>query len=150
MRSGTTWSQQAYLKASNAGYQIPGAAFGRAVAVSGDAVVVGALLESSNATGVNGDQENEGAPYSGAAYVFTWLRARLAPIAPINHTAGGVHLTIPVSAGQSIGVEYSESLFPGSWLDIGDFIVTGVAGDFTDNDPARMAQPSGYYRAVLR
>ena len=41
-RSGTTWTQQAYLKASNTG-----AAdwFGQSVAVSGDTVVVGALYE---------------------------------------------------------------------------------------------------------
>ncbi len=45
--------------------------FGYAVAVSGDTVVVGALLEDSNATGVNGDQADNSAIDSGAAYVFT-------------------------------------------------------------------------------
>ena len=39
VRSGTTWSQQAYLKASNTG---AGDQFGCSVAVSGDTVVVGA------------------------------------------------------------------------------------------------------------
>ena len=50
VRSGTTWSQQAYLKASNteAGDQ-----FGYSVAVSGDTVVVGAPDEDSSTTGVN-------------------------------------------------------------------------------------------------
>ncbi|MCX6876085.1 MAG: FG-GAP repeat protein [Verrucomicrobia bacterium] len=66
-RSGTTWSQQAYLKASNTG---AGDFFGRFVAVSGDTVVVGASNEDSNATGVNGSQTNNSATDSGAAYVF--------------------------------------------------------------------------------
>jgi hypothetical protein len=67
VRSGTSWSQQAFLKASNAGGNDR---FGWSVAISGDTVVVGALLERSNATGVNGDQSNDLAPRSGAAYVF--------------------------------------------------------------------------------
>jgi hypothetical protein len=67
VRSGTNWSQQAYLKASNTG---AGDRFGYAVAVDGDTIVIGATFESSNATGVNGDQSNNGAFASGAVYVF--------------------------------------------------------------------------------
>ena len=68
MRDGTTWTQQAYLKASNTdAFDI----FGRSVAVSGDTVVVGADLEASNATGINGDQEDNNVPGSGAVYIFT-------------------------------------------------------------------------------
>ena len=70
-RSGAVWSQQAYLKASNTGGTLSGGdQFGNAVATSGDLVVVGAPLEDSNATGVNGDQADNGASNSGAAYVF--------------------------------------------------------------------------------
>jgi hypothetical protein len=67
VRSGTTWSQQAYLKASNTG---SGDEFGISVAVSGDTIVVGARYEDSSATGVNGDQADNIAPNAGAAYVF--------------------------------------------------------------------------------
>src|SRR6266478_2694898 len=67
VRNGTNWSQQAYLKASNTG---PGDEFGSAVAISRDTVVVGAEGEDSNVTGVNGNQSNNSASYSGAAYVF--------------------------------------------------------------------------------
>src|SRR5688500_18573083 len=67
VRSGTTWAQQAYLKASNTG---PGDAFGISVAISGDTIVVGAFLESSNATGVNGNQNDNSTLGAGAAYVF--------------------------------------------------------------------------------
>jgi hypothetical protein len=61
------WSQQAYLKASNTGIED---FFGRSVAVSGDTIAVGAWSEGSNATGVNGNQANNSAGQSGAAYVF--------------------------------------------------------------------------------
>ena len=40
------------------------------MAVSGDTVVVGAPSESSNATGINGDQSDNSAARAGAAYVF--------------------------------------------------------------------------------
>ncbi len=67
VRSGTTWSQQAYLKASNTG-AVDG--FGCSVAASGDALLVGAVAEDSAATGVNGNQTDNSAPQAGAAYVF--------------------------------------------------------------------------------
>ncbi len=68
IRHGTTWRQRGYLKASNTE---AGDWFGYSVSVSGDTVVVASQLEGSSATGVNGAQTNNGAPTSGAAYVFT-------------------------------------------------------------------------------
>src|SRR5258707_385329 len=65
VRNGTNWTQQAYLKASNTeAYD----EFGARAAVSGDTVVVGAFSESSNAAGVNGNQNDNSASASGAAY----------------------------------------------------------------------------------
>ncbi len=62
------WSQEAYLKASNAGKSDE---FGRHVAISGDTVLVGAPSESSLARGVNGNQLDDRASGDvGAAYVF--------------------------------------------------------------------------------
>ncbi len=66
-RKGTTWKQQAYLKASNTG---DGDLFGRAVAISGNVVVVGAPQESGKANNVDGDQTDNSASQAGAAYVF--------------------------------------------------------------------------------
>jgi hypothetical protein len=66
VRSGTTWSQQAYLKASQVSVNDR---FGWSVAVSGDTVVVGAAIEDGSATGVNGSAD-EAAIDAGAAYVF--------------------------------------------------------------------------------
>lgn len=64
------WAQQAYIKASNAEAED---VFGSSVALSadGNTLIVGATGEASAATGVNGEQRNEAAPRSGAAYVFT-------------------------------------------------------------------------------
>ncbi len=67
LRTGSTWNQQAYLKASNAQAFD---SFGGSVGVSGETIVVGAAGEASNATGVDGDQTNNTLPASGAAYVF--------------------------------------------------------------------------------
>jgi hypothetical protein len=67
-RTNGVWTQQAYLKASNTS---SGDMFGVSVAIDGDTLAVGATSESSNATGVNGDQTNHLAPNSGAVYVFT-------------------------------------------------------------------------------
>ncbi len=67
VRSGQSWVQQAYLKASNPG---PDDRFGGAVAIDGDTVVVGATGEDSRATTVNGSQADDG-DGNGAAYVFT-------------------------------------------------------------------------------
>lgn len=69
-RSGAAWTQQAYLKASNAG---AGDHFGNTVALSADGgtLAVAAFWESSGATGVNGNQNDNSIPQAGAVYVFT-------------------------------------------------------------------------------
>jgi hypothetical protein len=68
-RAGTTWSQQAYLKASNTDASD---VFGFAVALSsdGNTLAVGAPGEDSSATGVGGNQVFNSKPDSGAVYVF--------------------------------------------------------------------------------
>jgi len=68
-RSGTTWSQQAYVKASNTGAQDN---FGSALALSGDGstLAVGALNEASAATGINGNQADNSTAGAGAVYLF--------------------------------------------------------------------------------
>ncbi len=68
--------QQAILKPSVEGTND---GFGRAIAISGNTLVIGAPFESSDATGVNGDPNNDNAPEAGAAYIFVregtnWLQ----------------------------------------------------------------------------
>jgi hypothetical protein len=68
-RSGNSWEQQAYVKASNPG---SGDAFGTALALSadGNTLAVGAPFEASSATGIDGDQSDDSMPAAGAVYVF--------------------------------------------------------------------------------
>src|SRR6266850_1778178 len=70
-RSGTTWMQKAYVKASNADAYDE---FGSAMALSRDGklMAVGARSESSSAKGINGDQSDNSAQGSGAVYIFTY------------------------------------------------------------------------------
>jgi hypothetical protein len=78
-RSGTTWSQQAYIKASNTGNAAVGDGFAEgdqfgysmALSADGNTLAVAAIGEDSAATGINGDQADNMANQAGAAYVFT-------------------------------------------------------------------------------
>jgi len=69
-RTGSTWAEEAYLKAPNADANDQ---FGNAVAIDGDTIVVGAFSEASNQTtitnGTTASSDNS-ATLAGAAYVF--------------------------------------------------------------------------------
>jgi len=69
IRSNALWQQQAYIKASNTGL---GDFFGSSVSLSldGNTLAVGAERESSAATGVNGEQNDDSAPFAGAVYLY--------------------------------------------------------------------------------
>ncbi len=103
-RSGTVWTQQAYLKASNTG---AGDRFGAAVALSGDGALlaVGAPSEDSGSS----SQTNNTAPEAGAVYVFrrvvsTWSQqAYVKTLLPYNDHQFG--RTVAFSAdGSTLGV----------------------------------------------
>jgi hypothetical protein len=70
IRQGDSWTQQAYVKASNPGQSDH---FGSSVALSrdGNTMAIAAHWEASGATGVNGNQNDNSIPQSGAVYVFT-------------------------------------------------------------------------------
>ena len=96
-RTGSTWSQQAYLKASNTGFADQ---FGFALALRGDTLLVGAPTEESNATGINGDENDNSVPQTGAAYVFdrvgtTWSqRSYLKATNPDPQDTFGLYLAL--------------------------------------------------------
>jgi len=122
-RSGTNWSQQAYLKASNTG---EGDFFGWSVAVSGNTVVVGALGEDSISTGVNGNQANNSAASAGAAYVFVrdgtnWTQQ--AYLKPSNTGAGD-------NFGNAVAISGDTIVVGAAWEDSN---TTGVNGNQNDN-----------------
>jgi len=126
VRSGTTWSQQAYVKASNTDASD---IFGSSISISGDTLVVGAPAEASNATGVNGNQADNSAATAGAAYVFTrsgttW--SQLAYLKASNTDSGDFF-------GKSVAVA-------GSTVVVGAFVegsaATGIGGNQADNSAA--------------
>jgi hypothetical protein len=126
-RTGTIWSQQAYIKASNTGADDR---FGVAVALSndGNTLAVGAHNEDSSAIGIGGNQGDNGAAQSGAVYVFTrsggaWLQQAYIKS---SDTEAGDSFGIAVSLGGN-----------GNTLAVGDCCedsaATGVNGNQADN-----------------
>ncbi len=117
------WSEQARLRASNAG---AGDLFGQFVAISGDTIVVGANREASAATGVNGNENDNSAPNSGAAYVFqrtggVWTQQ--AYLKASNTEAGdGFGIAVAIS-GDTVVIGAREE----------DSAATGVNGDGSNN-----------------
>jgi hypothetical protein len=119
-RTGTTWSQQAYVKASNTGRAGVGDAFSKgdqfgysiALSADGNTLAVGAIGEDSAATGINGDQADDSAMGSGAAYVFARSGSAWSQQAYVKSSN-----TAPnVMFGYSIGVSGN-----GNTLAVGEF-----------------------------
>jgi len=122
-RTGASWTQQAYLKASNTGADDE---FGSSVALDGDTLAVGAALEDSNATGVGGDETNNGAADSGAVYLFTrtgttWTQQAYLKASNTNASDG---------FGVSVALE-GDTLAVGAFGEASE--ATGVGGDQTNN-----------------
>ena len=124
VRDSDNWTQQAYVKASNTG---DSDRFGGAVALSADGstLAVGAHLEDSAATGVDGDESSNGTGNSGAVYVFVRDADNWAQQAYIKASnTGGVDWfgsSVALSAG-------------GNTLVVGAFgESSGVNGDQSDN-----------------
>jgi hypothetical protein len=126
-RTGSTWAQQAYVKASNTG---AGDYFGTSVALStdGSALALGAYLEDSSATGVNGNQADNSASASGAVYVFNHTGSMWAQQAYVKASNTG--------AGDYFGTSVALSA-DGSTLAVGAYVegsnTTGVNGNQSDN-----------------
>ncbi|HEY0994313.1 MAG TPA: integrin [Kofleriaceae bacterium] len=112
------WEQRAYLKASNTDAHD---GFGTSVAVSGDTAVVGSPAEASSAVGINGDQNDDGAVFAGAVYVFVRAGASWTQQAYIKastaRTAGGFGSSLALS---------SDTLAVGAFAETGTS--TGING----------------------
>jgi cysteine-rich repeat protein len=126
-RSGTTWSQQAYIKASNAG---AGDLFGQSMALTADGatLAVGALGEASAASGIDGDQSDDSTPAAGAVYLFTrsgstWSQQTYIK-ASNPDTGDGFGWSLAVSAdGTTLAVGAATE----------NSAATGIDGDQSDN-----------------
>lgn len=142
VREGTNWTQQAYLKASNTGADDW---FGASVAISGDIVVVASPYEDSNATGVNGNQANNGSSASGAVYVFlrqgtnwtqqAYLKASNTEVASTSFIEGDYF----GNNGKGVAIS-GDTIVVGAAYEDSD--VTGVDGDPFNN---RAAQSGAAY-----
>jgi hypothetical protein len=108
-RTGVNWSQQAYIKASNTGEAAAGNQpskgdqFGFSIGLSADGstLAVGAISEDSGAKGINGDQNDNSQPSSGAVYVFTRTGAIWAQQAYIKASNTDVNDLFGYSVGLS-------------------------------------------------
>ena len=136
VRNGANWTQQAYLKASNAG---SGDHFGNAVAISADGstIAVSAYWESGGATGINGNQADDSIPQAGAVYVFTRSGTTWTQQAYIKASNTG---TAGVGDVPGDGDQFGFSLAlsdDGNTLAVGatseDSVANGINGNQTDN-----------------
>lgn len=86
-RSGTSWTQETRLQPDPIENLD---AFGWSVAVSGDVVAVGAPLEDSAATGINGDPNNNTLDAAGAVYVFRRVSGTWTQEAYVKHFSNAI------------------------------------------------------------
>ncbi len=106
-RTGTSWVQEAYLKSSNA--ESDDLLGNLSLSADGNVLVVGASGESSNAVGINGNQADNSAINSGAAYIFrrtggTWAQdAYLKSSNPVAGDAFGAYVSMSRD-GQAIAI----------------------------------------------
>ncbi len=138
-RSGTTWTSQAYLKATNTDARDW---FGGAVAIDGDLILVGAHLEDGRSSGIDGDGASNGAPGAGAAYLYARGASGWVPAAYIkagNSQAGdGFGGAVAVSRGSlAVGARVEDSAATGVNGNAGDNSINaaGAAYVFADVSP---------------
>ena len=125
--TGVTWEFTNYIKAPNADARDR---FGFSVALSADGRTLGvsAIYEASSARGVDGDQDDNSAEYSGAVYVY-------------QRTGGGWEFDAYIKAsntdaddrfGDALTLSADgTTLAVGTWLE--DSAATRVGGDESDN-----------------
>jgi hypothetical protein len=118
-----SWAQEAYVKATNTDAFD---AFGATVAISADGatLAVGAVFESSGATGLDGDGTRDDASSAGAAYLYRFTGGAWSPLAYVKASN--------TRAFQSFGYDVALSA-DGASLAIGapfeDAAARGLGGD---------------------
>jgi len=151
VREGTTWSQQAYLKASNTESNDQ---FGYSVSASGDTVVVGAVGEDSSTTGVN-SAPNENAQSAGASYVFlsqgtgTVSPFALAGVTRLGNGSiqfgftNGSGLPFTVLATTNVALPFN------TWSNLGPAVETPASsGQYQFSDPQATNHTERFYRVT--
>lgn len=137
-----------YVKASNTG---PGDDFGIAVALSadGDTLAVGAYLEESDATGIDGDGSNDLAPWAGAVYVYvrqapgSWAQQAFIKASAVGGDQFGISLSLDAGGDTlAVGARFEDSGATGIDGDQGDDSVgwSGASYVFVRDDVGTWAQ----------
>ena len=123
-RTGGTWALEAFLKSSNSE---AGDSLGYSVDLHGDHVLVGALGEGSQRAYPTTEAQDNGAPESGAAYLFErdaagkWReRAYLKSLSPSSGSRFGQHVALGDDLTLLIGSPFDPSG------------ARGIGGDFKD------------------
>jgi len=150
-RNGGSWSQQAYVKASNTGADD---FFGEPVALSsdGNTLAVGAMEESSNARGISTDgtgEEDNSAGQAGAVYVFSrsdnnWVQQAYVKASNAEGDSPG-SWTLPSDGfGNSLALSSD-----GNVLAVGAFgedsSATGISTDGTGEEDNSASQAGAVY-----
>ncbi|WP_081474623.1 FG-GAP repeat protein [Acidovorax radicis] len=141
-RNNSQWNQQAYVKPSNTGVA-QSLGWSVALAADGNTLAVSAVGESSNATGIHGDQTNSMMPTAGAVYVFsrfanTWNQQAYVKASNTEQTPE--YVTTPgfinvIANAQQFGTSLALSA-DGNTLAVGALgersAATGINGNQTD------------------
>ncbi|MBZ5642441.1 MAG: FG-GAP repeat protein [Acidobacteriia bacterium] len=133
VHNGNAWSQQAFIKATNTRLNDQ---FAWALTLSrdGNTLAVGAHLEDSGSSALNGNQEDSTAEDSGAVYVYARTGAAWAPVsyvkAPIPRSAAEFGISLALSGD-------------GKELVVGAFKDSGGGIGINPPKTAKPAQESG-------
>jgi hypothetical protein len=129
--SGTTWTQQAYVKASNTDANDH---FGYSVSLSsdGNTLAVGAIYEKSNVTGIGGKEDNNSALRAGAVYVFSRSDTTWTQQAYVKASNTGAYDWFGTSVSLSSD---GNTLAVGAYQESSN--AKGIGGDEDDNSKAR-------------
>ncbi|MBK8169720.1 MAG: hypothetical protein IPK60_05190 [Sandaracinaceae bacterium] len=129
-RSGSIWSQQAYIKSSNPG-ALDGFSFGLWLSGDGDTLAVGAQSEDSSATGVNGNELDNSLFNAGAVYIFVRSAGVWSQQAYLKAAVSGT----PDVFGHAVALSHDgNTLGVSAYNEAG--AATGINGDQTSNAAA--------------
>lgn len=126
-RAGTNWNLEAYLKASNTD-RFDG--FGTAVSISGDLLAVSTPYEDSSTRTVDGNQSDNTATNSGAAYLFRLNGTNWQQFAYLKSSNSDPEDWF----GSSLAIDANRVAVGAKWEGGG---AVGVNGDMSDNSRYR-------------
>jgi hypothetical protein len=150
VRSGTTWRQEAYVKASNTA---AGDTFGISLALDQDLLAVGAYNEGSAAVNVGGDQADNSALRAGAVYMLSRSSGVWSHVSYIKAsntgTADWFGYEVALKGGVlAVGAGREDSAATGFGGDANDNSVTDAGAAYVLVRSGATWSPFGYFKAL--